>query len=247
MCTLSWLFTPTGCEIFFNRDEQRTRERALPLRALNNAAYPVDPQGGGTWIGANANGLAFALLNFYQGCMPKDKHGKATKLVSRGRIITQLVKCDSLASVKTTFEVLDLTQFAPFSLCVFTPISQVLWQWTGQKLHVDPTITSPMTSSSVHFEEVKASRLYHYAQLPVMSSSSLFAFHTQHQPDKNHKSVCMHRDDAQSVSFTHIQLQSEQAIMRYHNSSPCALSDYSALLALEPVVLARAAIEHAVG
>ena len=33
MCTLSWLATPNGYEVFFNRDEQRTREilqEALP-------------------------------------------------------------------------------------------------------------------------------------------------------------------------------------------------------------------------
>ncbi len=244
MCTLSWLYTPAGCEIFFNRDEQRARADALPLTVKNGAAYPVDPQGGGTWIGANASGLAFALLNFYQGCLPNGKDGKVSKLISRGAIITRLVKCESLCDVKMTFEVFDLTQFAPFSLCVFTPISQVLWQWTGSKLHIDPTIVSPMTSSSVHFDEVHASRLHEYARLPAITRQSLFEYHTRHQPEKSYKSVCMHRRDAKSVSFTHINLQPNQAVMRYHNHSPCTLNSYDTFLALKPEVLERCLVDH---
>ena len=50
-----------------NRDERRDRRAATPpaVHRLQHrtAIYPVDPVGGGTWIGVNDAGLAAALLN----------------------------------------------------------------------------------------------------------------------------------------------------------------------------------------
>jgi len=48
MCTLTWLITPEGYEVFFNRDEQKIRPQAISPTwdPVLKAIYPVDTQGG---------------------------------------------------------------------------------------------------------------------------------------------------------------------------------------------------------
>ena len=68
MCTLTYLLNDFGDELFFNRDEQRSRLPTIPpkFNQTRNAIYPVDPQGEGTWLAVNQQGLTLALLNYYQ-------------------------------------------------------------------------------------------------------------------------------------------------------------------------------------
>lgn len=71
MCTLTWSRPKEGgFEVWFNRDEKKTRPIADPLalRELNGVTFlsPRDPQGGGTWMLANEFGLAVCLLNQWE-------------------------------------------------------------------------------------------------------------------------------------------------------------------------------------
>lgn len=70
MCTVSWDTSSTADLLWFNRDEQRSRSVAEPPRQHNlpeglSVLSPVDPDGGGTWIGVNECGLIVCLLNAY--------------------------------------------------------------------------------------------------------------------------------------------------------------------------------------
>jgi hypothetical protein len=69
MCTVSVVPHVGGIRLLCNRDERRTRPAALPpaihLVRGTTALFPVDPEGGGTWIGVNDAGLAVTLLNTY--------------------------------------------------------------------------------------------------------------------------------------------------------------------------------------
>ena len=60
MCTVSWFHTELGYELFFNRDEQKSRPTALEPRRFkqNNieSLMPIDPLGGGSWIATNNRG-----------------------------------------------------------------------------------------------------------------------------------------------------------------------------------------------
>ena len=61
MCTLAWKRDQlTGLEVYFNRDELKTRPIARPLRVLKEDGVrflsPQDPRGGGTWMLANEYG-----------------------------------------------------------------------------------------------------------------------------------------------------------------------------------------------
>ena len=68
MCTLTWWRGEEGeFEVFFNRDEKKTRSRAeLPLKREENGMQflsPRDPDGGGTWMLVNEHGVVLCLLN----------------------------------------------------------------------------------------------------------------------------------------------------------------------------------------
>ena len=45
--------------------------------------------------------------------------------------------------------------------------------------------------------------------------------HSSHDPEPGAYSVCMHRDDAVTVSMTLVEVSGDTATMRYHDGSPC--------------------------
>lgn len=48
-----------------------------------------------------------------------------------------------------------------------------------------------------------------------------WAFHRSHVPQAGYLSVCMHRDDANTVSFTHLKVTTDVMEMVYVDGSPC--------------------------
>ena len=61
-----------------------------------------------------------------------------------------------------------------------------------------------LTSSSFDSEEVRRSRQEEYSH--VHDGEGLFAFHRSHAPARSAYSTCMHRADAETVSFSWIQV-----------------------------------------
>ena len=243
MCTVSWLITDAGYQLFFNRDEQRSRSKALPPQPFQNSdvttLMPIDPDGGGSWISVNDQGLTLCLLNFYQGRLPDGL------LHSRGQLLKNLSALKTQSEITTQLNTMDLYQYAPFTLLAFSPDNRSLgFQWDGETLQT-LSILSPMTSSSVEFDRVYSARqnsfsdlgdapdadqllAYHLSHQPIHSAHSSTPSSNQHQCVKNgqliqgEQSVCMHRDDAKSVSFSHIEVTSEQVSFNYLDGSPCA-------------------------
>ena len=93
MCTLTIVPFDEGVRLVCNRDERRTRATALAPEShetqTGTAIYPIDPESGGTWIGANESGLVAALLNRTPG------RARVSRLtpVSRGIIVPALLAC----------------------------------------------------------------------------------------------------------------------------------------------------------
>src|SRR5690606_13667857 len=118
MCTVSWYADKNSYKVFFNRDECKDRARAVApeiytVRSQTSSQshiMPLDPVGGGTWFAVNEFGLVFALLNYYQGRLPKGR------LHSRGEIVKQIVSSRSLLEAQTYLQSLNLQKFPPFSL-----------------------------------------------------------------------------------------------------------------------------------
>ena len=219
MCTCSWKINDNGYELFFNRDEQKTRAEALPPQQFTEHGttflMPLDPVGKGSWIASNEHGLSVCLLNYYQGITPNGP------LMSRGLLVKQLASAKDFEEVKRIINTLDLSCMASFSLLIFEAgLSKNFGsvkglQWDGSLLK-SFSPQNPMISSSVDFENVKAKRLEAFS-----TAKSLFEFHCSHNKESGHLSTCMHREDAKTVSLTYISISPELKTMTYLAGSPC--------------------------
>ena len=101
MCTVSWQREQDSYQVWFNRDEQRSRQIATPPAIYSSSQglksiYPVDPQGGGTWFGINEAGLTIGLLNDYQN-QTNTKPDDQGEIRSRGLLVK-----DALETLRVT-------------------------------------------------------------------------------------------------------------------------------------------------
>lgn len=227
MCTVSWLLNENGYEVFFNRDEQKGRAIARPPAVFDRDGtrfmMPVDPDGGGSWIAMNQHGLSLCLLNYYQGDIPD------FPLISRGQLVKMLASDMSVTEVVNRLNSLHMGSYAPFTLLVFAPDLRlghghvIAFQWDGHVLTQRPSI-EPMISSSVRFQEVMVARqnAYRSVMTEPKSVEKAWAFHRSHVPEAGYLSVCMHREDASTVSFTHLKVTNTEMEMVYVDGPPCA-------------------------
>ncbi len=217
---------PMGYRVYFNRDEQKTRPRAaLPSEFLTKGVRficPIDPQGGGTWCATNEYGFTFALLNFYQGRFPKGK------LRSRGELVKNAAQFNRVEHVEQYLASVDLNKYPPFSFLIFSPFSTSvsLLRWTGKSLEASIQ-ESPLISSAKYFERVRESRLNLYQATLYRdgeytpTKSDFIALHKSHEPERSAYSMCMHRDEAQTVSFSCVEVAGECAEYWYSDGPPC--------------------------
>lgn len=228
MCTLSWLLDANGLHVFFNRDERKARPKAITPQhddALN-AIYPIDPQGGGTWLAAASSGAVYALLNNYQAT-----YTPLSPKQSRGQII-KTVLASAHQPLNQLHDALPLAQVAPFTLVHF-PAGMThdddicVLDWDGVALLKRPPVCSPLVSSSVDFEDASANRLRCFARAEA-TPEGYAACHASHWPERGSLSVCMHRELGQTVSFSHIHVCADAVSFRYVDGSPCdALAEES--------------------
>ena len=89
MCSVSFLPHNEGFVLAMNRDESRSRPSALPPEVVQRdelaMLYPRELNGG-TWVGINSAGMAFALINWYS--QPDCGDCNA---VSRGEVVRTLL------------------------------------------------------------------------------------------------------------------------------------------------------------
>lgn len=230
MCTISWYVDDKRYHVFFNRDEQKNRPRAIaPSSMLQDGVQvlmPVDPQGQGSWISVNQYGATFALLNYYQGSRPKGQ------LNSRGQIIRDISGMRSFAEVSAFIEKLRLTDFAPFSLVCFfagdSSFERTVLRWSGKQSE-RLLCRSPLISSGVEFDAVNRQRMACYEQYmsaeaatPELTVSRFRHMHASHLPRASAYSICMHRADAHTVSFSQVSVLDDQAHFIYKDGAPCA-------------------------
>ena len=231
MCTISWCSQSNQLDVFFNRDESKKRDLALAPKIFQEgnvkAIFPTDPVGGGTWFAVNNKKIVVALLNFYQGKTPKGR------LISRGQLVRSLAFLPSLSSIEQAIDKLELVRYAPFSLICFDASNHLadgaqLYRWDGRTLY-NGLQQSPLFSSAFKFEDVSAHRHALYQQRfpegSPIAVEQLAAFHKSHDPEASAYSVCMHRDDAHTVSFSHVTLTDRQATYTYTHGAPCSATE----------------------
>lgn len=226
MCTASWLRAGEAFHLFFNRDELRTRARALPPREAGAAGAawlaPVDGAALGTWIAASASGLVLALLNRTdEGVAPR------SGAVSRGAIIPALAGSRDLAGAEALLRRIDLLATAPFRLFGRDAAGATLcWGWNGVELDratLDPE-AGLLCSSGLGDARVTAARTPVWNRLRdrgALTPEALAAFHRSHEPQRSADSPCMHRDDACTVSHSAVRIGGGEVEFVYVDGPPC--------------------------
>ncbi len=228
MCTVSWLHSASGYELFCNRDERKTRPAAWPprVRVLRGVKFiaPLDAQHGGSWLAVNQFGLALCLLNRYDAAPQPRPDG----YISRGLLLTDLLDCADSSAVEKRLAKIPLRSFQPFTLAVLQPRAAVrLCQWNGAILQFEVAAQLPLTSSSFDTQNVIAQRQAYFAQLQAaaggVNTALLRRFHHSHDPLAPAAAVCMHRADAQTVSFSHVSVTPQRVEFRYTAHAPCCV------------------------
>ena len=211
MCTLTWR-DQDGLEVFFNRDELKTRSRAKPpqvYRSEKGVQYlaPIDPDAGGTWMLANEHGLIVCLLNRWHEEAELDFHK------SRGLIVTKLADLNSLTEVEELLP-LQCLGAKPFDLIAFSRGEIAGYTWSGKALtSFQPQL--PLTSSSFRFEEVKAAR-----EKAFKESAELEQFQNPQTLPSSAFTVRMNRPDAQTWSRSQLKLNDTEIRWDYWEEFP---------------------------
>ncbi|HSM14726.1 MAG TPA: NRDE family protein [Thermoanaerobaculia bacterium] len=244
MCTATWLSRDRAFHLFFNRDELRSRERARgpALHESEGVRYlaPSDGRAGGSWIAVSELGLALALLNRSEGRVPE-------RTGSRGRLISRLAAStgpDDFASRLLREPLRDLSPFRLAAFWIDAPAGS-LAVWDGERVRLDrldPRL-GILCSSGLGDERATAARTRVWAQTrpagPLWGPAHHRDFHRSHAPEPSAWSVCMHREDAESVSYTEIEIGPDAGVLRYDGRPPCS-SERPVEIRLPRAVLAPA-------
>lgn len=239
MCTLSFIPTKCGYLVAMNRDELLTRRQALPPKLVRAGelwtAYPSEA-GGGTWIAANERGITLGLLNWNLA------HGVQQRY-SRGSIIPQLIGYPDRADVDWAIQCLNLAGILPFRLVgIFWPQDQICeWRWDGATLQrlTFPWLPRHWFSSGLSDAKAEAGRS-EICRLAWDSSQAgtltwLRELHRSHGAAPGPFSMCVHRPEAASVSYSEIAYEPPELSFRYVEGPPCANGPVTALsLATHP-------------
>lgn|SRR5262245_8630149 len=224
MCTVSFVPNVRGFHLLMNRDEKRARATALPPKIVDlgdhRALYPSESSGG-TWIAANDAGVCLALINWH-----KIEREPVEKIVSRGRIVSELAGKTISADICNGLTSLRLKEIRPFRLIAIVPkekaITEWRWdlEWLSERKH--PWSTQHWFSSGFDERKAESIRRSICEKRSAHGIEQLRALHRSHAPRRGPFSICMHRDDATTVSFTEITVDNGTVTMRYKAGSPCS-------------------------
>ena len=225
MCTMTWFVHEDGYELFFNRDERVSRSHAdLPkIQHQDGIRYisPTDTDAGGTWIALNQFGVAVCLLNHYQ----FEQIATYKDWISRGEIVRQFATIDDPGLAEHQFMRMELEDYRAFRMFVINPGGENrLCVWDGHAPRVEPNVTTPKSSSSVDARHVKSWRRSLFVKLGLhrsTDSADFLRYHASHLPFASKESVCMHREDANTVSLSHLTVRSGLASFAYADGPPC--------------------------
>jgi Transport and Golgi organisation 2 len=223
MCTVTVVPHETGVRVMCNRDERRSRPAALPPQVHDLggrlAAFPVDPRGGGSWVGVNDAGIIVTLLNV----SGSSRRSPEEPRQSRGLIVREMLRCGSLSHVLETVASLDVGLFDLFRLVVAQG-STVVDATTDGVRSVTPRqirLDTPLifTSSSLGDSLVEAPRQQLFQRMVVEAPSGWLRgqrrFHRHQWPSRPEISVRMERHDALTVSRTVVEVTRARRTLFY--------------------------------
>ena len=228
MCTVSFVPNYRGFYVAMNRDEKRTRATALAPAivelAERRAIFPREPEGG-TWIAANDSGACFALINWYR--INREPDGE---VVSRGQVVKTVAGASTAKEIAAGLARLPLVNLRPFRLIAIIPSSKKLieWRWDLERLlkQSHPWKLRHWFSSGFDESTAEIKRAKICASAKRQKSKGGIAWlrqlHRSHAPEPGPFSICMHRPDAATVSYTEVIAQDRHLLMRYKPGTTCS-------------------------
>lgn len=228
MCSVT--FWPQGDRylLAMNRDELLSRVAGLPpARSVVGSRIVVHPSepGGGTWISVNDRGVSIALVNWYE--IPTRA---PEPTASRGGVVWTLRDCLRSSEALSRLHQLPLSRMNPFRAVGVFPAERVVheWRWNQRELTSRIHPWSPGQWLSSGYDEPAAQRIRAAAFESMRTDSDAGStnwarrLHASHAPERGPFSTCMHRADAETVSYTEVEVQNHSLCMRYHNSCLCS-------------------------
>jgi len=227
MCSVTFWPRRGGYRLAMNRDELLARATGLPPARFTvgsrRVLHPGEP-GGGTWVSVNDAGVAFALINWYSAPLRAEP-----PTASRGEVVSSLRGCLRPDEIEARLAELELVRMNPFRVMGFFPASQQVfqWRWDRTDLAGEQHEWVPGQWLSSGHDEPTAQRTRgaafdrRRAESDAGTLPWLRRLHASHDPERGPYSTCMHRRDAESVSYTEIEVDGSAAVMRYRPGSPC--------------------------
>ncbi len=226
MCTVTWLRTEDGYELFCNRDERHARApaEAPSARSLPRSAVlaPTDPDGGGTWVSVNDRGLALCLLNAYVAAEDAEPDARFR---SRGLLLLDLADAHDARDVTAALHASDLDLYRSFRLLVLDPAETVAVAWdraAGRVATEAPT--APLVSCPVRTAEVADVRRRTLDALVALAgrldADVLDAFHRSRHAEGFVWSVSMTHERAATQSYSRVRVDGTTVRMRYAAGLP---------------------------
>jgi transport and Golgi organization protein 2 len=238
MCTLSVVTRENGYCIAMNRDERIVRGAGTPAEKHEfggtQAVYPGDGAGG-TWIAANEHGVALALLN-WNDVVPRRVDPSEAR--SRGRLIPALIDTRSLTELRAVLDMLDLEGMLPFVLVGVFPADREIWEWRWNSSSLESRVHEwqPRHWFSSSLSDLKAQSLRGklcneaWAEPDAGSVAWLRRLHTSHAGGPGPFSVCVHREDVKTLSYTELACTPKAVQCVHFVGNPCTMDDPGAVI-----------------
>ena len=227
MCTVSFVPKSHGFYLAMNRDEKWDRFAALAPAIVetesHRAVFPREPTGG-TWISANDVGICLVLINWH-----RIQRKPNNDTLSRGLVVRELAGKSSADEIATSVKKLPLRRLRPFRLIVIAPDQMRVaeWRWNLHRLtrrnHAWQRQHWFSSGFDEHRAEVERAKICASANVKATDRTlkRLRKLHRSHAPKRGPFSICMHRADAATVSYTEVSVTNNSASMRYASGPPC--------------------------
>ena len=246
MCTLTVVTGNDTYRVAMNRDEKIARGAGLPPEIHESrgiqALYPSDGNGG-AWFGTNEFGITLALLNWNR--VATD--GVAVvQTRGRGEAIPALIHSRSLAHLHRLLSVSDFRGMMPFRLIGVFPseheIREWLWDATQLACVIHPWGLQHWFSSSLSdqlAESLRGSACRNAADhSDVGSVPWLQRLHASHAGNAGPFSLCVHREDVKTLSYSEVEVTLRHVRMSHFRGSPCTMGS------IQQIAIERALAEN---
>lgn len=239
MCTLTFIPKSEGYLAGMNRDELLTRSTALSPKSHSQSGMeyvcPREPSGG-TWIACNSLGNLLALLNWNE----IDVAALGEKRRTRGSVIPELIVEENSSSTDARLARLSLDGVFPFRLsgAFLNERRLIEWRWDGNCIQRTELawvrkhwFSSGLSDTAAKEERGRVCETASFRPT-VGTTSWLRSLHRSHEPEPGPYSVCVHRHDAATVSYTEVECCPPRVSMSYLSGNPCLKTDFETVTAV---------------